>query len=62
VASSFRIKCQGCKELIFDKNDEGYLVTKNIKVLESNPRNGKSIAICKKCNGRNYIDRLILRN
>jgi len=24
-------------------------------------RNGKSIAICKKCNGRNYIDRLILK-
>lgn len=60
MASSFQIKCKGCKEAVFGENDEGCFVAKNIKALESNLGNGKSFAICEKCKRRNYIDKLVL--
>ena len=54
------IKKAICKNLIFYQNSDGYVVTKGMSVIESDPESGKSHAICKICGEKNYIKYLKL--
>lgn len=57
------VKCPTCKRKIHHMNQEGRFVTKNCSVIESDPRTGRTFAICKFCKSKVMLGnlRLVIR-